>query len=122
LIQILKGIHPEQCGMNGRCSLQCVVEADGSIYPCDFYVLDEFRQGNIHKKSLDDILKAKNTIEFLNNQVPQNCLCKSCKVYHLCGGGCQRYRNFYSEIENYCPYQDFLYYAYNSLHEIAARL
>ena len=31
--------------MTGRCSLQYLVEADGSVYPCDFYGLDE-REGD----------------------------------------------------------------------------
>ena len=37
---ILNGEHPEACGMGGGCGLQYVVEADGGVYPCDFYMLD----------------------------------------------------------------------------------
>ena len=33
--------------MNGVCSRQYVVEADGSVYPCDFYMLDDWRLGNL---------------------------------------------------------------------------
>ena len=33
--------------MVGRCSIQFVVEGDGGVYPCDFYVLDEWRLGTV---------------------------------------------------------------------------
>ena len=34
---LMQGRPAEQCGMNGFCSEQFVVEGDGSTYPCDFY-------------------------------------------------------------------------------------
>ena len=42
-ISILMGRLPESCEQRGICSVQCVTEADGGVYPCDFYVLDEYR-------------------------------------------------------------------------------
>ena len=47
---MLKGYPPEACDMRGQCSIQHVVEADGSIYPCDFYVLDQWKLGNIREE------------------------------------------------------------------------
>ena len=41
IVGIIKGFRPEACGMIGHCTLQNVIEADGSVYPCDFYVLDD---------------------------------------------------------------------------------
>ena len=35
------------CGMGGQCSPQVVVEADGSVYPCDFYCLEAYTLGNL---------------------------------------------------------------------------
>ena len=34
---------------------QNVVEADGEVYPCDFYVLDEYKLGNLNEVSMEDI-------------------------------------------------------------------
>lgn len=42
-IRMLQGYPPESCGMNGICSCQFVVEGDGSVFPCDFYVLDRWK-------------------------------------------------------------------------------
>ena len=46
-ISLINGNNAEQCGMNGFCSNQFVVEGDGSVYPCDFYCTDEWLLGNI---------------------------------------------------------------------------
>lgn len=122
LILMLNGQPPEQCGLSGKCNLQCVVEADGSVYPCDFYVLDPYNQGNLHQNSLEDMINSAGARAFLDDQVRESPLCKSCKVYHLCGGGCKRYKSFYSEEKGYCPNQDFLYHAYHKMLEIARQL
>lgn len=45
-IQICMGMLPEACDQGGICSIQHVVEADGTVYPCDFYVMDEYCLGN----------------------------------------------------------------------------
>ena len=47
LVRIVMGEAPETCGMRGTCSCQFVFEADGSYYPCDFYVTEKWKLGNI---------------------------------------------------------------------------
>ena len=49
------GYEPESCEQRGRCSLQYVVEADGSVYPCDFYVLDRYRMGNFLENTVEEL-------------------------------------------------------------------
>ena len=44
-ITLLLGMGAESCEQNGVCGIQNVVEADGEVYPCDFYVLDEYKLG-----------------------------------------------------------------------------
>ena len=39
-VGILLGYPPEACDQRGVCGITNVVEADGSVYPCDFYMLD----------------------------------------------------------------------------------
>ena len=45
-VAILLGRMPESCEQRGICGMQMVVEADGSVYPCDFYVMDRYRLGS----------------------------------------------------------------------------
>ncbi|WP_097015184.1 radical SAM/SPASM domain-containing protein [Anaerocolumna aminovalerica] len=119
LVYMLKGRPAEQCGILGHCSVQCVIEADGSVYPCDFYVLDDFKLGNLKENSFETMIQSSAAQKFLKFETPKNPLCKTCQVYPMCGGGCKRYRSFYAEEDNYCPYQDFLYQVYPKLEEIA---
>ena len=66
LIPLFAGVRPQQCGMLGACAPQFVVESSGDVYPCDFYVLDEYRLGNIVTDSLEDLAAAPALAAFLS--------------------------------------------------------
>jgi len=70
--------------------MQWVIEADGSVYPCDFYALDEWRLGNINKESYEDIDRARDELEFVkwSELIPEEC--RRCKWLGLCRNGCCR--------------------------------
>ena len=89
----LDGREPEQCSMTGRCSLQYLVEADGSVYPCDFYMLDEYRLGNFNEDRLEVLNHARENLGFLQRSLKLDPACRQCPYYHLCRGGCQRLRD-----------------------------
>lgn len=86
------GRKSPDCGMNGRCENQMVIEADGSVYPCDFYVVDRYRIGNLLTDNWDEILRYGETGPFILESEQINKECKSCRWYSLCMGGCRRYR------------------------------
>ena len=92
LVWMLKGHAPEQCSMRGCCGLQYLVEADGSVYPCDFYGLDQYRLGNILANSWVELDRARETLGFVETslRVPEEC--KNCQWYPLCRNGCRRDR------------------------------
>lgn len=106
-VAIAAGYMPESCDQRGHCSIQNVVEADGGVYPCDFYVLDEYLLGNFNVDQLEDIDSKRKDIEFLERSKLLSKDCASCRFYELCRGGCQRYRDFNSMTglyDNYfCP-------------------
>lgn len=109
LVRMAAGQHPEQCGLLGQCQCQFVAEADGSLYPCDFYVLDPYRMGNVMDMPLEDMFKSEGYKAFLaDNESSRNPQCETCWARPACGGGCRRYRPFYFTKEDYCPYADFL--------------
>ncbi|HIS69793.1 MAG TPA: SPASM domain-containing protein [Candidatus Gallacutalibacter stercoravium] len=119
LVRMLQGHPPEQCGMMGRCTPQFVVEADGGVYPCDFYVLDQYRCGNILTQDVESIARSGAMADFVQQTPPPGPLCAACRVKGLCGGGCKRYRAFYNQEAGYCPYQDFLYASVDQLADVA---
>ncbi len=91
LAQMTVGYPPEECGMCGKCDAYFVVEGDGSVYPCDFYCMDEYRLGTVK----DSFIKLKNSEkvkEFESTSVTKPEKCRKCEYYDLCRGGCRRFR------------------------------
>ncbi len=89
----------EQCGVNGHCSHQFVSEANGNIYPCDFYCTDEYLLGNIMQSDFTAMEKSDTAKNFIRESLKISEKCKACNVYGLCrGGGCKRTRL----SEDYC--------------------
>lgn len=104
VITMFMGGYPDRCGMLGFCQSQCVVEANGSVYPCDFYVLDEFESGNINTMKLDDILEqdVMETFKDHDQVLPEKC--KTCPFQKICNGNCKRMRPTFIN-EDTCGYQ-----------------
>ena len=91
-IGILLGQRPEACSMNGRCSIQFVVEGDGGVYPCDFYVTDEWKLGNVNTDTFAQMLRSPNAQEFIKASIPLPDECRVCPILNLCRNGCRRDR------------------------------
>ena len=91
-IGILQGYPPEACEQSGRCSVQCVAEADGSAYPCDFYVLDEYYLGNYNTGSIRGFYKNPVAEKFVKESTEYSKDCLSCPYLQLCRNGCRRHR------------------------------
>lgn len=127
LLGMLRGMPPESCGMSGHCSVQNVIEADGSVYPCDFYVLDEYKIGNILTDDFVDFEQKRKEIRFIEQSEVIDDVCKSCQWGPLCRGGCRRDRDPMQNGElrrnYYCEsFRKFFSYAYPRLREAAAQL
>lgn len=122
-VGILRGMPPEACAMYGRCSQQNVVEADGSIYPCDFYVLDEYRQGNVRDTAFEDIMNRIDRDPFFSGAQRRGDGCAACRWYPLCRGGCRRdcHEEADGHVKNYyCEaYREFFPYAIGRLEYLA---
>lgn len=119
LLQIFLGRNPESCDMYGRCSVNTVVESNGNIYPCDFYVLDEFCLGNVNDKPLEEMLKSETAFNFIKSSMELNPQCKICKYLSVCRGGCRRHKNE-EQYNRFC--ESFKYFFdrnYNKLIECA---
>lgn len=80
------------CFSRGRCTNQQVIEANGDVYPCDFYVTEQYVLGNIHDTTLGEINKKQLLQRFIDRSTPLLEDCKVCPYFHLCRNGCYRYR------------------------------
>lgn len=118
-VGIIVGYYPESCEQRGICGIQNVIEADGGVYPCDFYVLDPFCLGNLNTNSMAQIQDKRREIGFIERSKTHSPECLACKWHSLCRGGCYRSRE--GEKDNYfCPgYKMFFEACYDRMKEIA---
>lgn len=105
---ILLGMPPVACNMTGRCALQYVIESDGQIYPCDFFVLDQYKLGNIKDVDLLSLLKHPEVGNFIKRSQINDSQCLKCKYLVLCRGGCYRDRLNHHNHNRYCS--SFIYF------------
>lgn len=96
------------CGINGRCQPQYIVEADGSVYPCDFYVLDEYRAGSLKDGTLKKAFEHMIRSGFLDPRAMLPATCRACPYLNACRGGCKRMQGAMYVDDGFCGYRALL--------------
>ncbi|MBU5626141.1 SPASM domain-containing protein [Oscillibacter sp. MSJ-2] len=121
LVYMLQGQAPELCSMCGHCNIQYLIEADGSVFPCDFYALDGYCLGNIRDCSLEEIDRRRRELRFIEDSLRPPEECRSCPWAYLCRNGCRRDRRPGPGGKNiYCAaYRGFFEYSYERLRQVA---
>lgn len=109
------------CGLTGHCQIQYVVEADGSVYPCDFYALDQYRLGYLQESTLKELFNQPIAIDWLQNKRELPAMCDTCPFKQACCGGCKRMKDamYVAKSGRFCGYQTVLKTVVPHLDEIA---
>ncbi|MBN1560175.1 anaerobic sulfatase maturase [candidate division KSB1 bacterium] len=86
------GYEAPECTLLPECGVYVVVEHNGDVYSCDFYVEPNWHLGNIMNNDLDNMLNSPRQQEFgkLKSQLPSEC--RSCRWLTHCYGGCPKDR------------------------------
>lgn len=121
IIPLFAGFPPQQCGYLGFCSNQLIVESDGSVYPCDFYVLDQYYLGNIQEKGIKELALSNIARDFIQEERTYSKRCKLCRYKYICNGQCKRMSICYYD-ENYCGLEEFMTKHEKTIVEIARRI
>lgn len=124
-LRILAGMYPSTCAALGVCGSYLVVEGDGSLYPCDFFVLDEWYIGNINETSAAQAMNDPQSLRFLERGRTRPRVCASCAYFGLCRGGCPRdWTTFTSQGGNYycSAFRHFFDHALPYLRQMAAAI
>ena len=118
-LRILMRMPPSTCAASGSCGSYLVVEGDGSLYPCDFYVLDQWKIGNIMEMSVQAALAAPASVRFIQEGSRRPESCRTCRYFPLCRGGCKR--DWTTQHENYycTSFKTFFSYSLPRLQEMA---
>ena len=88
---IYMGIDSEACIYRDECGTYAVVEHNGDVYPCDFFVDEEWRLGNLTETPLKDIILSQKAKEFNRRKSQSYPECSDCKWHFICRCGCQNY-------------------------------
>ena len=126
LVGMAMGQPPESCGMSGFCTAYYVIEADGGVYPCDFYVTDSWHMGNIREDDFVVLGNSEVSKKFVEVSKHVDPKCKECRWYGLCRGGCRRDREPFVDgkpvLNRYCEaYKEFYPYATERISQLARR-
>lgn len=127
LIGLVKGCKTEACGMSGVCECQFVIEADGGVYPCDFYANDQWLIGNIKELEIQELINMEQVKNFIETSKHIDSKCQTCKWFNLCKGGCRRLREPFENgnpiLNRYCSsYEEFFEYSYERFRFLAIKL
>jgi uncharacterized protein len=80
------------CHMEPDCCQYLVVEHNGDVYPCDFFVANQWKLGNINGHSWDQIRSAPLYLRFGGQKSDLAAECAECKWRTLCAGDCLKHR------------------------------
>ena len=92
VLHALAGYSGTMCLYNRQCDQQVVLEADGRMYPCDFFVQHKWQLGSILEMDLEDILDSPKYQDFIDQSLKMPKECGSCHYLQLCHGGCPKQR------------------------------
>jgi len=87
------GAAPGTCIFAETCGHAAALESNGDLYSCDHFVFPEYNQGNIHKKTITEMMLSPAQIKFGNDkQNKLSSLCLKCQYKKLCHGECPKNR------------------------------
>jgi len=91
-LHLFFGLPPECCEYRGDCSNLVTIEWNGDVYPCDFFVEERYRMGNVRERTIEQMLQGKPFREFVRASEEMPPICLDCKWLHVCHAGCLRHR------------------------------
>ena len=114
------GLAPPECTLQKNCGTYLVVEHNGNVYSCDFFVEPAWGLGNLKNDLLIDMLNSKQQAAFGKIKSDLAVECKKCKWLKYCQGGCPAERPAQGKKNRYCrSYRLFFEHAHPKLQTLA---
>jgi uncharacterized protein len=86
------GLREGYCSLSNNCCQYFVVEYNGDIYPCDFFVKKDLCLGNIQTTDWESALTSPVYTTFGRQKSNLCKKCRECAFLDLCMGDCQKHR------------------------------
>ena len=96
------GQAPGVCILAEECGHAGVMEFNGDVYSCDHFVYPEHLLGNLHTKTIAEMMYSDQQNKFAKmkkQMLPQQC--KECKFLFACHGECPKNRFLNDKYGNY---------------------
>jgi uncharacterized protein len=100
LIAYVTGKAPS-CIYSRECGEYIVVEYNGDVYPCDFYVESRWLLGNLTEQPLEEIIVGEKFAEFRSRKAEMDHKCGDCSWFKYCNGGCPKHWTVLGLDHNY---------------------
>ncbi len=107
IAEALAGQKPGNCTLHATCDSYAVIEYNGDVYPCDFFVEGAWKLGNIHESSWPEIARAQRRSTFAAKKTLPAPECQVCEFAPVCKGGCPKLRHGsrqrFEDLDYFCP-------------------
>lgn len=113
LAEGVAGKTPSTCTMHETCDSYAVVEYNGDVFPCDFFVEKEWKLGNIQVDSWSEIARRARRFEFAAKKTLAHPECEACEYQSICHGGCPKFRagprGQFEDLDYFCAAYKMIY-------------
>jgi uncharacterized protein len=113
IAESLNGHKPSTCTMHETCDSYVVVEYNGDVFPCDFFVEKPWKLANIHEESWAEIARRPRRFQFAAKKTLDHPECRVCEYQSICHGGCPKFRagpkGTFEDLDYFCSAYKMIY-------------
>jgi len=101
ILAVYLGQEAPLCCYQERCGSYLVVEYNGDVYPCDFFVQDDLRVGNLLETPLEHLFECPAVERFAAKKAEPRPECRACAWLPYCRQGCPRFVGLEGRQQHY---------------------
>ena len=113
VVEALVGERPGNCTMHTTCDSYVVIEYNGDVYTCDFFVEQPWKIGNIMIDSFPEVARKARRVDFARTKTLPRAECASCEFEFICHGGCPKMRysphHQFEDLDYFCRAYKMIY-------------
>lgn len=116
-------LTPPECVLLPVCGIYVVVEHNGDVFSCDFFVEPKWKLGNVMQYNLTEMLNSERQKKFGQMKADLPKPCRGCEWLKYCLGGCTKDRirdPRDKKVNHFCEsYKMFFQHADSKFRELA---
>lgn len=123
ILEIILGGDRTLCHFKTNCRRYFLVEYNGDVYPCDFYVEKDLKIGNALTDTWEKMWNSPVFRKFGKTKGNLEEACEACRWFELCAGDCPKHRPAQSGTSELCAgWKQFYEHSMPHFQEIARNI